>query len=240
MSAPRTSTIELATPDGPMGAYVAEPADPPRGGVVVIQEAFGLTSHIESVTRRVAEAGYLAVAPAIFHRSDSPVFAYDGDMSELWPVMQSLTAEGLTADVDAALAHLAAAGIEPAHQAIIGFCMGGTITFATAARVALGAAVTFYGGGVAEGRFGFPALAEMAPSLRTPWLGLYGDLDKGIPVDQVEALRTAAAGAAVETEIVRYPEAEHGFNCDERASYHAPSAADAWGRMLDFLAAHLA
>ena len=99
--------------------------------------------------------------------------------------------------------------------------MGGTITFATAARLALGAAVTFYGGGVAEGRFGFPPLVELAPSLRTPWLGLYGDLDTGIPVEQVESLRAAVAGAAVDAEIVRYPEAEHGFNCDERASFHA-------------------
>ena len=83
----------------------------------------------------------------------------------------------------------------------------------------MGAAVTFYGGGVTEGRFGFPPLVEEATRLGAPWLGLYGDLDQGIPVDDVEQLREAAAGSGQTTGIVRYPEAGHGFHCDQRASF---------------------
>jgi carboxymethylenebutenolidase len=93
---------------------------------------------------------------------------------------------------------------------------------------------------VTKGRFGFPPLVELAPSLQAPWLGLYGDRDRGISVEEVEALRHAAAQAPVATEIVRYPDAEHGFNCDDRpAAYHAEAAADAWRRMLGWFAAHL-
>ena len=107
---------------------------------------------------------------------------------------------------------------------VVGFCMGGTVALITAVERG-GAAVTFYGGGVTEGRFGFPPLVDLAPRLRAPWLGLYGDLDQGISVDQVEALRAAAATAATKIEVVRYADAGHGFHCDQRASFHAASRA---------------
>jgi carboxymethylenebutenolidase len=114
------------------------------------------------------------------------------------------------------------------------------VTFHAAALRALGAAVTFYGGGVTTGRFGLPALVEQAPSLQTPWLGLFGDLDQGIPVEEVEQLRQAAAGAGVVTEIVRYADAQHGFNCDDRpAVFNEQAAADAWARTLAWFDRHL-
>jgi carboxymethylenebutenolidase len=229
----------LPTADGEMPAYEAVPSAPARGAVVVIQEAFGLNGHIRSVTDRLAVDGYHAVAPALFHRSGSPVFAYD-DLASVMPVMQQLTADGIGADVGAALAHVADLGFTEADTAITGFCMGGTVALWAAAEHALGAAVTWYGGGVGQGRFGFPPLVEVAPGLRTPWLGLFGDRDSGIPVDDVERLRDAAATATVPTEVVRYPEAEHGFNCDERPSYHPESAADGWRRMLAWFDRHLA
>ena len=151
------------------------------------------------------------------------------------PQMQALTEAGLLEDLDASLAHLAAAGFPAPAVGVVGFCMGGSVAFLAAARRALGAAVTFYGGGVAEGRFGMPPLVEMAPGLATPWLGLFGDEDQGIPVDQVEALRTAAAPAGVDTEIVRYADAGHGFHCDARPdSYHRAAAEDGWRRTLDW------
>ena len=114
------------------------------------------------------------------------------------------------------------------------------MTFYAATLRPLGAAVTFYGGGVAEGRFGLPSLVEQAPKLQTPWLGLYGDLDKGIPSVEVEQLREAAAAVTVPTEIVRYPAADHGFNCNDRpAVFNPTAAADAWGRMLDWFDRYL-
>ena len=239
MIAPMTD-VTIDTPDGPMPLAVAEPAGEPRGGVVVIQEAFGLTDHIRDLAERLAAAGWLAVAPALFHRSGSPVFAYDGGMKALGPVFQSLTASGIDDDLGATLGYLAGRGIPSERTGVVGFCMGGTVALHAAAAFPLGAAVTFYGGGVVEGRWGLPSLLEQAPTLGAPWLGLYGDLDGGIPVEQVEDLRRAAATASVPTEVVRYPEAEHGFNCDARASHHAPSAADAWARTLAWFDEHLA
>ena len=107
--------------------------------------------------------------------------------------------------------------------------------------IAIGAAVGFYGGGIVRARFPqFPPLVAGAPMLRTPWLGLFGDQDASIPPDEVEELRAALAGAPVATEIVRYPDAGHGFHCDVRADYCADEARDAWSRTLAWFDAHLA
>lgn len=218
---------------------VREPDSTPKGGVVVVQEAFGVNDHIVDVAGRFADAGYLAVVPHVFHRSGDPVLPYD-DLSQVIPHFMALTADGILADVDAALAHLAAAGIGPAQTGIVGFCMGGTVALAVATRRDVAAAVTFYGGGLSSGRFGFDPLIEEAPRLRAPWLGLFGDLDEGIPVDDVERLRTAAATSGQATEVVRYADAGHGFHCDQRDSYHEPSARDAWSRTIAFFDVHLA
>ncbi|MUH50907.1 MAG: dienelactone hydrolase family protein [Actinobacteria bacterium] len=216
-----------------MPAALAVPSHAqPRGAVVVIQEAFGITSHIESICTRLASAGWLAVAPALYHREGSPVFAYD-DFAGVLPVMQTLSAAGIDADLDGTFQFLADSGFAPKQCATVGFCMGGTVSLYAGTRMALGASVTFYGGGVAAGRFGFPPLIELAPTLRTPWLGLYGDLDKGIPFADVDLLREAAATAAVPTEVVRSADADHGFNCDDRAAvFNAAAAADGWQRTL--------
>lgn len=234
-----TTTTTVPVPDGEMGLYDATPDGAVRGAVVVIQEAFGVNPHIEDVCRRFAGAGYRAVAPHLFHRSGDPVLDYD-NIEKVLPHMQAITADGLAADLDATLRYLDTAGFPAPRAGIVGFCMGGTVAFIAAARHPLGAAVSFYGGGVVEGRFGFPSLVDLAPTLQTPWLGLFGDRDHGIPVEQVEQLRAVAAGAAVPTEIVRYPDAEHGFHCDARPSYHEDSARDAWARTLAWFDTHLA
>jgi carboxymethylenebutenolidase len=231
--------ISIETADGPMPAYEASPDRAARGAILVIQEAFGVTPHIQGIARRLAEAGWYAVAPALFHRDGSPVLAYD-DFDSVMPLMGHLSAEGLTVDVNAAFDHLQARDFGLPNIGVVGFCMGGTVTFYAATLRAVGAAVTFYGGGVLEGRFGLPSLSELAPKLQAPWLGLYGDRDKGIPSSQVEQLRNAVKGAPVPTEIVRYPDADHGFNCDDRpAVYNPEAAADAWNRTLAWFDSHL-
>jgi carboxymethylenebutenolidase len=232
-------TVEVDSAGSTMKVYDAEPDGAARGAVVVIQEAFGMTDHIQDVCRRLAAAGYRAVAPHLFHRSGDPVIAYD-DMQSVMPHLGQLTAEGLEADLDATLAHLDGAGFSGKQVGVVGFCMGGSVVVLAAARHALGGAVTFYGGGVTAGRFGMPPLAELAPRLQTPWLGLFGDEDQSIPIDQVETLRDAAKTASVPTEVVVYPGAGHGFHCDARDSYHEVSAKDAWQRTLDWFDAHLA
>ena len=235
-----TRNLELDTPEGAMTTFAATPEATPRGAVVVIQEAFGVTRHIERICERLAEGGWMGIAPALFHRQGSPVFPYDADFSQIRRVMGTLTREGLTADLAAAFDYLGSAGFTGTRRGVIGFCMGGSVSLFAATEHALGAAVTFYGGGVREGRFGLPGLTELAPSLKTPWLGVYGDRDASIPIDDVEALRVAAAGAPVETEIIRYADAEHGFNCDDRrAVYHPEAASDAWGHALAFFDEHI-
>lgn len=225
--------------DSGVPGALSRPDGAPKGGVVVVQEAFGVTQHIRNICARLADAGYLAVAPALFHRQGSPVLGYD-EIQKAMPYMGELKADEIMADVEAALGHLEGEGVAASRCGIVGFCMGGTVALAAATRIPLGASVTFYGGGVAEGRFGFPALAEIAPSLKGPWLGLFGDQDASIPADQVEELRQQAAKAAVATEVVRYPEAGHGFNCDDRSAYEPGSAADAWGRTIAWFDAYLA
>jgi carboxymethylenebutenolidase len=232
------TTVTLTTADGAMALYDAQPEEEARAAVIVVQEAFGVNGHIEDVTRRVAAAGYRAVAPHLFHRTGDPVIDY-GDYEKLMPHFAGLSEPGVLNDLDAAVAHLGEAGFPPARIGVVGFCMGGTVAFLAAVRRPVGAAVTFYGAGVTQGRFGMAPMVELAPHLQAPWLGLYGDDDQGIPVDQVEALRAALSVAPVDTEIVRYAAAGHGFHCDMRSDYHPTSAADAWRRTLEWFEKHL-
>ena len=238
MSASTVSLPSDATSEG-VPAYDAAPEGAPRGGVVVIQEAFGVNDHIEDVARRFAAEGYRAIAPHLYHRTGDPKIGYT-DFAQVMPQMSALTTGGILEDVDAALAAFEQDGIAASKVAIVGFCMGGTVATIVGAQRKLGAAVSFYGGGVAEGRFGGPPLTEIAPSLRTAWLGLYGDEDTSIPVDQIEQLREAAARSSVPTEMVRYPGAQHGFHCDQRPdNYDEASAKDAWQRAIAFLREHI-
>jgi len=208
--------------------------------VIVIQEAFGVNDHIRNVADRFADAGYFAVAPELFHRDGSPEVPYD-DFPAAMKHMGALNREGLTNDLNATTDFLATQGYASNSVAVVGYCMGGSVSFYAATLGTVAVAASFYGGGVEAGRFGLPSLLELAPSLKCPWLGLYGDLDTGIPIDQVEALRRATGQLAVATEVVRYPDAQHGFNCDGRpAMYDEHASRDATRRTLEFFAAHLA
>jgi carboxymethylenebutenolidase len=233
--------VTLTTPDGDMRTYEASPEGAsPSTAVIVIPEAFGLNDHIESITERIADAGHIGLGLDIFHRSGGGTAPYD-DFSKVLPLFEGLTDDGLLADVDAARAHLNESGVTDDRIGIIGFCFGGRTTFLAAVRRSLGAGVGFYGGGIVTARFpAFPPLVDDSRSLKTPWLGLFGDADESIPVDDVERLRaTLDDQATVEHEIVRYPDAQHGFNCDQRPSYNPDAAADAWQRALAWFEAHL-
>ena len=161
---------------------------------IVLQEAFGVNDHIRDLCHRFAAAGYVAVAPHLFHRSGDPELGYE-DMQDVMVHIMQLEADKLEADLNATFEFLASLGYEGKQVAVVGFCMGGSISFVAGCYWELGAAVTFYGGGIAQGRFGLPPLFDLAPTLKTPWLGLFGDLDTSIPVNEVEGLRGAAAKA---------------------------------------------
>jgi carboxymethylenebutenolidase len=222
-----------------MDVYVTTPETEARGAVVVLQEAFGVNDHIQDICRRFSAEGYVAAAPHLFHRSGDPILGYE-DMTLVIPFIMQLVVNDLEADLEATFEHLAGIGFEGRRVAVVGFCMGGSIAFLAASYWELGAAVSFYGGGITQGRFQMPPLIDMAPTLQTPWLGMFGDLDESIPINEVEGLRVAAERASVDTDVVRYPEAAHGFHCDARSSYHESSAKDAWQRTLQWLDQHMA
>lgn len=231
--------ILIETADGPMDAFQSAPSKPALGAVIVVQEAFGVTSHIVHVVATFADAGWHAVAPAFFHRQGSPVFDY-GDIASVMPIMGQLTAEGLKTDLSATCAYLKELGFGRERTGVVGYCMGGSVSYFAATTGLVGAAVTYYGGGILKGRFGLPSMVELVPSLQAPWLGLFGDLDTHIPSDEVEQLKQAAASASVATEVVRYANADHGFNCDDRPSvYNAAASADAFKRTLAWFERHL-
>jgi len=206
---------------------------PASRGVVVLQEAFGITPYIEQVCDSLAAAGFAAAAPHLFHRAGDPVFGYD-DLAAAREQIGGLTADGVLADVDAAVAAL---GLPDARCAVLGFCIGGVLSFDAATRRPFAAAVTFYGGPVDAVRVpGFPPMLDAAPTLTVPWLGLYGGRDAGIPVGSLGPLRDAVPDG----ELHVYPEAQHGFHCTARpAVFDREAAADGWRRALAFFDRHL-
>lgn len=218
---------------------VSRPAgQQPGAGIVVIQDAFGLSPSMIEATRRVARQGYLAVAPHLYHRtSDGPLADYDAAK----PHMGKLNGPDLAHDIADAREYLDAAGIVPRRVGIVGFCMGGTVSLWQAASGDFAASVTFYGGGVAKPRWkGVPAGLESGAALRCPWLGLYGDKDHSITVDQVEELRGVAAATGLPTSVVRYPDAGHAFATDPTSpKFVAGAAADSWAHALGWFDAHL-
>ena len=235
--------LELMTADGPMSISVAEPQTGTtsiRGAVIVVQEAFGVNHHIEDVCQRFAAASWLAISPTLYHRAGSPTFAYD-DLTGIREALSSFTASGIGTDLDACHNYLAGRGFGLTQTATVGFCMGGLVSLFAGTRRALGASATFYGGGLGTSRFGLEPGNDMAARLQTPLLGLFGDLDQSIPVDEVEQLRAAAAHTSAPSEIVRYATADHGFHCDQRPNvFNSQAASDAWTRTLAWFDSHVA
>jgi carboxymethylenebutenolidase len=236
MSVMDTKSTMLTTPDGEMRLYEAIP-DSPKGAVIVIAEAFGLNDHIEDVTRRAAAEGYHAVAPDLFHRSGVGTVAYEPlDFEALMGLFEGMSDETVAVDLKATLNHLDALGIAPSNTGITGFCWGGWVACFAASYFDLGASVTWYGGGIVEAGFlPFPTVDVSA--IATPWLGLFGELDGGIPADQLDRLQAALDESAlsVPTEIVRYADADHGFNCDDRPKvFNREAAAAGWTRTMEW------
>lgn len=213
-------------------AYVAQPTGAPKGAIVVLQEIFGVNSHIQAVTDGYAAQGYLAVAPSTFHRVQTGVnLGYTPEDIQAGIVLKA-AAEALQPqvmqDVQAAIDF--AAKQLPAGQkvGVVGYCWGGLLTWRAACMLTgLSAAVPYYGGGMTQG-------TEPARQPTIPVMVHFGDQDTGIPLDTVHAF--AAAQPTVDVQI--YP-ANHGFNCDHRGSYDAPAAQLALERTLAFFAQHL-
>ena len=219
-------TITLTASDGfKLGAYRADPAGASKGAIVVIQEIFGVNSHIRNICDRLANEGYVAIAPAIFDRI-APDFQSGYSPDEVavarkfvanpdWPAMLRDTQAAIDAVKD----------IGPVG--IIGFCLGGSVAYAAATKLSgLSAAVGYYGGAVVR-------FADDKPTVPTQLH--FGEKDTGIPLSDVEIIKAKRP----EVEVLIYPGAQHGFGCDERASYDKPSSDLAWQRSLAFFSKNL-
>jgi len=219
-------TIMLTAEDGhKLAAYRAAPTGAPRGGLVVVQEIFGVNSHIKSVCDGFAADGYVALAPAIFDRveRDFAIGYKPEDIERGRGVRGKLSVEDAVKDVRAAVKALAA---ERLKVGVVGYCFGGTVAWLAATRIAgIACAVGYYGGGIAD---------TAAETPRCPVLLHWGETDQSIPPEHHARVRAAHPDLPMHI----YP-AGHGFNCDQRGSYHEPSAKLARQRTLDFFAKHL-
>ena len=228
-----SSSVNLTSADGfSFPAYVAQPSGKPRGGVVVLQEIFGVNSHIRAVADGYAAAGYLAVAPATFHRARAGVeLGYQPDDMkagmELKAAIEALgldTQRGVMADIQAAVGHASQAG----KVGVVGYCWGGLLTWRSACLLqGVSAAAPYYGGGITTE-------AEIARQPHCPVLAHFGEKDHWIPLEGVQAFGRAHPDVQVHVYA-----ANHGFNCDQRGAWDAPSAALARERTLEFFACHL-
>lgn len=217
-------TITLTAADGHQFSAYHRPVENSRGSLVVIQEIFGVNPHIRSVVDRYADAGISAIAPAVFDRVERGVeLGYDGEaMGAGMALAARLDGDEVMADVAATIDFMAGDG---GPVGIVGFCFGGTVAWKAAAVQPVAAAVGYYGGGI-------HSLIDLEP--KAPVLLHFGALDAHIPVASVREV----AAHHPEVTVHIYDDADHGFNCDARASYHADSAALARNRTLEFLAAN--
>ena len=220
-----SSTLTLAAADGHrFSAYLGQPAGTPRGALVVVQEIFGVNAHIRSVADGYAADGYLAIAPALFDRVERGVeLGYSADDVARGRALKDASGNAKPLlDIAASVAHVQHAG----RTGVVGYCWGGLLSWLAACQLSgLAASVPYYGGGV-------PGQAALQP--RCPVMAHFGERDSLIPLDTVKAFEAAQPGITVHLYA-----ADHGFNCDQRGSFDAPSAALARARSLGFLREHV-
>lgn len=234
--------VKVPVSDGEIPAYRAMPDKGRRFPVVlVVQEIFGIHEYIKDVCRRLAKAGYFAIAPALYARQ--------GDVSNLqniqdvFKIVSKVPDAQVMRDLDATAEFAAKSGKCDARKlAITGFCWGGRVTWLYAAHnPKLRAGVAWYGRLVGQSSELTPKHpVELAGEIKVPMLGLYGANDRGIPVETVERMRAALKSAGKAAELIVYLEADHGFHADYRPTYNEQAAQDGWVKMLDWFTKHRA
>jgi len=225
--------VKIPASGGDMPAYRAMPASGgPFPTVLVVQEIFGVHEYIKDVCRRFGKLGYLAVAPELYARQADMSKVTDGQAAIA--VMRRVPDAQVMGDLDSAAAWAKSSGKgDPGKLAVTGFCWGGRITWLYAEHNAnLKAAVSWYGAVAgAKSEIAPTQPLDHAADLHCPVLGLYGGQDKGNPESVLDRMKQAAAAAGKTVQIVVYPEAQHGFHADYRASYDKPAAEDGWKRL---------
>lgn len=224
-----TNWIDIQTGDGTFQAYLALPRGGKGPGIVLIQEIFGVNAHIRGVAEQYAADGYVVLAPDLFWRQGAHIeLGYDdADWKKAVALKQKTDTGKAVADVAATIAALRARdGVD--RVVSIGYCFGGLLSYLTAANGGVDAAVAYYGGGIQD-------QLDKADAVTVPLLLHFGGKDSHIPAAAVKSV-AERFGERDNVEIHIYPDAEHGFNCSHRASYHQRSAVEAHGHTLLFLA----
>jgi carboxymethylenebutenolidase len=220
--------LTLNADDGTsLRAFVARPDGRPSRGLLLFQEAFGVNAHIRDVAARFAGEGFLVISPELFHRT-APAFecAYS-DFALAAPHLQAITEQGLDADVRAAYGWISGEGVG-GNCAAVGYCLGGRVAFVANSALPLKAAASYYGGRI-------PPLLGRAPKLSGPMLFFWGGQDHHIPETDRQAIVGGVRDAGKVFVNVIFSDADHGFFCDARPSYHPAAAAQAWSLTKTFL-----
>jgi carboxymethylenebutenolidase len=231
----KTEWVTTKTPDGDMRVYVARPdGSEALPGIIVIQEIFGVNDHIQDVTRRYAEQGFVAAAPEIYHRFEQKDAPYT-DVQAGFKLRQQLSDDQVMDDVNATYNILnGRSDVRKGQVGIVGFCYGGRVVYLALTRNHnLKAGAAFYGGGIAADAPDAPVNAT--EKIQAPIHLFFGGKDQSIPAEQVSKIEAALKSNDKRYELSWYPEAPHGFCCDARPnSYHAESAADAFPKAVNF------
>ena len=228
----QTQMLDVTGADGAFQAYFATP-DSPRAGLIVIQEIFGVNSHMRDVTERLAGAGFAALTPDLFWREQPGIeLGYTPeDVAKGRELKAKSEVDHAIRDVGAAFDVLSARPeCRGKKIGVIGFCYGGLITYLAAARLKPACAASYYGGGIV-------GYLDEADKIDCPIQFHFGQQDSAIPLDQVEQIRAAVSGK--DAEIFIYEGAGHGFHCDQRGSYNEASAKVAWERSMTLFNNHL-
>jgi carboxymethylenebutenolidase len=232
--------VKIPVSDGEIPGYRAMPAEGgPFATILVVQEVFGVHEHIKDICRRLAKAGYFAVAPALYARQGDVTKM--SNMDDVMKVVAKVPEPEVASDLDATVAWAGTTGkADVAKLGITGFCWGGRQVWLYAAHnPRVKAAVAWYGPLQRPKSEMTPVdPIDVVPQLKVPVLGLYGGADGGIPMTQIQAMQDALKAAGSPSEIVVYPDTPHGFNADYRASYRPEQAKDGWKRLLAWFRDH--
>jgi carboxymethylenebutenolidase len=217
-----------------MQCFTASPREvKPTAGIIVFQEAFGVNNHIRKVALRFAQEGYRTIAPELFHRTAPEGFeAGYGDFAALGPHFGGISPQGLTADAQGCFNWLTSQGVQ--KIGCVGYCLGGRASFVANASLPLAAAVSYYGGGIAQSHL------DLAKDQKSPILLFWGGLDKHILPEHTQSVAKALREANKSFVNVEFSQADHGFHCDERPSFNSEASQEAWALTKSFFKNHLA
>ena len=236
------SWVDIKADGGPMEGYLTKPEESGEyPAVVVIQEIWGVNSHIQSVVDRLPALGYVGLAPAMFHREGPMTTGLHEELETAISRMRRCTDDNIIADVRSAVDYVKAQPFVQGDKiGIVGFCYGGRVSYLASCNISdLSASVVFYGGGIGMALGDGQSPLEQTANISCPMLGLFGEEDANPTPEDVANMDAELTKAGKAHEFHNYGGAGHGFHCEARASYRAEAAADAWGKAMAWFDKHL-